>query len=80
MPNEKSDKQIIEELHAQINIHLDMCNGKLTPNLCKYRSSKEGRKKIIEAVTTRCVNTGVSVQQALIDFEVEFNPNFANFN
>lgn len=66
---------ILEAFNAQINAELNLCKREETPIVCNLISTKEGRDKVFILIQKKVIQEKISIGQAIVSIEQEFNPN-----
>lgn len=65
----------IELLRTLIHDHLETCEPAKTPTICQMKSEKNGYQKVENEIIERIIRNGLTVSDAIIQIESEFNPN-----
>lgn len=68
----------LNELKALIRNHLNECDNVNLPTICEMKSTKEGYEKLEQNVINRIGEQGLTLGQALIQIEKEYNINTLN--
>lgn len=71
----KSFEQKLEELRGFIQSFIDKCDSRLTPKICQFRSTPEGRKKLAQYIEDKVLQDGTTIPAAMMEIEREFNHN-----
>ncbi|MFA5727323.1 MAG: hypothetical protein WC886_06755 [Saccharofermentanaceae bacterium] len=71
----KTPDQLMDRLKELIAIELDHCNKFDWPYVCKISSTSEGKKTIENMIINHCIQSGITVGQALEKIERAYNPN-----
>lgn len=69
------NKKLLAQLDTSVQQMIDACDSKVTPKLCAFRSTKGGRAKLATDIKDRVMNDGLSIKEAMLAIEKEFNPN-----
>lgn len=65
----------LKQLRAKIELFIDKCDSKLTPKLCQFRSTNQGREKLAQYIEDKILQGGLSILGAMQEIEAEFNHN-----
>lgn len=71
-------QQKIEKLKDLIGIQLDQCDSATTPTVCASASDPKARIELVQLILEMCLEGGISVDDAIDQYERTFNPNMAN--
>lgn len=66
----------LSELRNLIQAHLNNCDPITTPTVCEMKATMEGSKQLEDDILARCASRGLSVGQAVLEIEREYNPNW----
>jgi hypothetical protein len=65
----------LQEIRSLIEAELDQCNGKDTPVVCSNASDPEARPMLVDAILQTVISRKITVGQAIVEYEKEFNLN-----
>jgi hypothetical protein len=68
-------EDLLEKFNTQIDAMLDDCSTKYTPTVCSLISTTEGREKVFELIQKKVIQEKITIGQAIVSIEQEFNPN-----
>lgn len=68
-------EDLLEKFNERINAMLDSCSSQFTPTICNFISTEEGREKVFELIQKKVIQEKISIGQAIVSIEQEFNPN-----
>jgi hypothetical protein len=68
-------ENLLEQFNTQINAMLDSCSNKYTPTVCNLISTSEGREKVFELIQKKVIQQKLTIGEAIVTIEQEFNPN-----
>ena len=68
-------EDLLEKFNTQIDAMLDNCSTEYTPTLCSLISTTEGREKVFELIQKKVIQEKITIGQAIVSIEQEFNPN-----
>jgi len=66
---------LLEKFNEQVNLLLDDCKPEYTPTVCNFISTPKGRQKIFELVRKKVILESITIGDAIVSIEQEFNPN-----
>jgi len=69
------EQKIIDQLRTNIQQMIDACDSSITPKVCEFRSTPEGRALLAKDIEQRVLHDGDSILEAMIAIEREFNDN-----
>lgn len=69
-------KENLDKLKDLIAVNLDDCSQFDYPHVCNMASNAETRPVIEDKILAICKASGVSVQEAILQVERAYNPNF----
>jgi len=72
---EKSYTELLAELRTMIEIQLELCEPEDTPVVCRMKQDGEGKEKLAKLIIKEVTENGLTVSQAIIEIERQFNPN-----
>ncbi|MCH2044827.1 MAG: hypothetical protein MK212_11980 [Saprospiraceae bacterium] len=72
---EKKFEEKLKTLRIQIQSFIDKCDSNLTPKLCQFRSTDQGREKLAQYIEDKILQAGLSILEAMLEIEREFNHN-----
>lgn len=65
-----------KELISLIRAHLNNCDPVTTPAVCEMKGTARGLKQMEDDILARCAARGLSVGQAVLEIEHEYNSNW----
>ena len=68
-------ENLLEQFNTQINAMLDNCSTQFTPTVCNLISTSEGREKVFELIQKIVIQQKLTIGEAIVSIEQEFNPN-----
>jgi hypothetical protein len=68
-------ENLIEQFDTQVNAMLDSCTTLHTPTICNLISTPTGRKKVFDLIQKKVIQEKITIGQAIVSIEQEFNPN-----
>ena len=71
----KENSELIEELKPLIKAELEFCNEIDTPTVCRLTAQPGGYEKVEDMLIKRIAIGGLSVADAILSVENEFNIN-----
>lgn len=66
----------LTELSQLIRAHLNNCDPITTPTVCEMKATMEGAKQLEDDILSRCAQRGLSVGEAVLEIEHEYNSNW----
>ena len=67
-----------EQVKVLIRAQLEYCDVETTPKLCELHHYPENRDKIERAVLAYVREEGLTIAEAIIQLERDYNPNLMN--
>ena len=69
------NENILEDLKAQIEVELELCNDKDTPTVCFNYSDPDTRAALIDTIVETCMSMKLTIAQAIVEVEKLYSTN-----
>jgi len=68
-------ENLLGKFNEQINELLNECHETQTPTVCNLISTKDGREKILELIQIKVLRERLTIGEAIVSIEMEYNIN-----
>lgn len=67
--------ELLDQFNEKIDLFLAECSAENTPTVCNLISTASGKQKVRELIQKIVIKKKVTIAQAVVEIEMEFNPN-----
>jgi hypothetical protein len=67
--------ELLDQFNEKIESLLNECSPEVTPTVCNFISTKEGKDKLFILIQKKVIQERLTIGEAIIEIEREFNVN-----